>query len=145
MKAKTRETVSLIRFIASLLFFIGITIAIGLILAGLFILASRNESYSVLFIKSFAPLMIVGGVVGALWSTLIYSLLNGFAMLIENSDRTQVERALYAIANSVRNSQPYAAPYYQDNNYRPEESFSQDDEPIQDNPQESDVTNDEEP
>lgn len=58
--------------------------------------------------------MIIYGVICGLWHTLVYALLNGFAMLIENSDRTQVERALYAIVNSVHNNQHYVEPFNQE-------------------------------
>lgn len=132
MKTRTRETVSLLRIIAGIIFFVGITIALGMVLCGIFLLISKVENSTTLILKISAPAMIIYGIICGFWHTLVYALLNGFATLIENSDTTQVVRALYAIANSVHNNQHYTAPFEQEMPYESQELTEQEDIPEHD-------------
>ena len=124
MKPKTRETVSLLRILAGIIFFVGITIALGMVLSGIFLLISKVEI-------SLALTLIISGIICGFWDTLVYAILNGFATLIANSDTTPVERALYAIANSVNNNHRYAAPFDQEISYESQEFAEQEDIPEQ--------------
>ena len=124
MKPKTRETVSLLRSLARIIFFVEITIALGMVLSGIFLLVSKVKT-------NLALTLIISGIICGFWGTLVYAILNGFATLIENSDTTQVERALYAIANSVNNNHCYAAPFGQETSYDSQEFTEQDEIPEQ--------------
>ena len=102
MKDRTREAASLLRLIAGIMLFIGMVVAFVLIMLGIASIASEDDHFAAYFLRTTGVLLIIYGFAVALGHLLIYALLNGFSVMVENSDRTVIEDALFEIANQGR-------------------------------------------
>jgi predicted membrane protein len=99
-KQRAEETASFIRTIAGILFFIGMVLAIIIIFIATLSLFSQESTPMVrsLF-KATGVALIIYGVLFILGDALIYALLCGFSVLVENSDKTAIEQALSKMAD----------------------------------------------
>ena len=100
MKDRTREASSLLRFVAGAALCIGMIFAIVLIMLGVMSIISGNSTIAAAAFRTTGVLLVVYGFLVALIHLIIYALLNGFSVIVENSDRTAIEDALFEIADS---------------------------------------------
>ncbi len=102
MKGRTSDAAGLLRIVAGVVLLIGMIAAIVLILLGAMTIVSGNNSLAGI-LRTTGVLLIVYGFIVAIWHTILYALLNGFSVIVENSDRTLMENALFEIADMQRN------------------------------------------
>lgn len=102
MKERTKDAAGFIRMIAGIVFFVGMVVAGVLLLFGITALATKDNSYVMAMLRTSGVMTIIYGLVVVLWHLVIYALLNGFAVMVENSDRTVIENALFEIADRTK-------------------------------------------
>ena len=99
MKTRTKETANLLRILASFLLFVGMVSSIALIVLGTMSTISGNKRIT---LGITGILFIVYGLILAFHQLLTYAILCGFSVLIENSDRSVTEHALFEISDRLR-------------------------------------------
>ena len=101
MKDRTKDAAGLLRVIAAVILFFGILFAVVLILIGAMTIVSGNNSLAASMFRTTGVLLLIWGFVVALVHVVVYALLNGFSVIVENSDRSTIEDALFEIADRL--------------------------------------------
>ena len=101
MTERTKEAAGLLRVVAGIIFFIGMVIGLILIIIGVMSVVSGNNSIANGFFKTTGVLLIIYGLITILWHAIAYAILNGFSVIIENSDRTELKNALYEMSDRI--------------------------------------------
>lgn len=105
LKENTENSSSHIRTIAGLVLGVGIAIAILLVLVGFLIgFTSQSSGYGFIadWVESGAIGLLLGALLVLLYSYVAYVMISAYATIIENSDRTDVVQALWAINETLR-------------------------------------------
>lgn len=101
MKEKTRETADLIRGLAGFILLVGLIISFVSIAIGIMSFA-KMANVAVVFRMTSGVTFIIIGIATAFTHLMSYAILNGFAMIVENSDRTETNEALYEISDVLK-------------------------------------------
>ena len=102
MKKRTKDAAKLIRLVAFILLYIGMISAGVLIVFGVMALATKDNSYVMALFRTTGVTAIIYGLAVVVWQLLIFALLSGFAVIVENSDRSEIENALFEIADKSK-------------------------------------------
>ncbi len=97
MKNRAKEAASLIRIVAGILLFVGTVIAIFLILFGIMSIVS-DDSTMPAFLRLTGAALIGYGIIVAFTQLFLYAILNGFSVIVENSDKSGIENAILKLA-----------------------------------------------
>ena len=101
MKDKTRETADLIRGLAGFILLVGLLISLIAIIIGIMSFAGMANVAVVFRMKSGVTFIVIG-IATTFTHLMSYAILNGFAMIVENSDRTETNEALYEISDVLK-------------------------------------------
>ena len=101
MKDRTKEASGLLRIVAGVVLLIGMIFAVILILIGAMTIVSGNNALAAGVFRTTGVLLLIWGFVVALTHLAIYAILNGFSVIVENSDRSEMENALFEIADRL--------------------------------------------
>ena len=101
MKESTTSAASLIRGTANVILAMGIAASLLLFISGVFIMLTNQGGYFLVFLGLTPPSAIVYVIVIIFWTSVIYALLCGYAVIVENSDMTAIEDALFEIADNT--------------------------------------------
>ena len=104
-RQRAEETASLIRTIAGIIFFIGMVLAIfAIFIAVLSLFSQDSMPIGSAWFNATGVALIIDGILVILGDALIYALLCGFSVLVENSDKTAIEEALSKMADLIPES-----------------------------------------